>query len=347
MSSVYIKRKIIFIIILITSFTCVGCSRDNKNYSWTQSEQSSIIELSQYEEIQYSPIITTISEEDIKKAIDSKLFSAAEMIIEDTRSNVINGDSVVVDYIVTYQGEVLYINNDVKLTIGEGTFDIDFERSLLSAQKGETVIFDYLVKDKENDLYNKTVQIEAVVTQIYRVEEYVLSDEYVSKHFDIDTVEEFVDSVVISLDKTCDAEDRVRNAYTLLNDVCNNSTFVINKEEFEQTRTFVLSKYRDIANIYDMELSEYVEKILNMNESDFENFCDDEAVTQIQMKLVIEEIAQRENIVISQNELEECAKSKGYTELDLLKFPTLYKDLESELMQDKVYDYLLAHSIKK
>ena len=79
---------------------------------------------------------------------------------------------------------------------------------------------------------------------------------------------------------------------------------VINKEEFEQTRTFVLSKYRDIANIYDMELSEYVEKILNMNESDFENFCDDEAVTQIQMKLVIEEIAQRENIVISQNELE-------------------------------------------
>lgn len=338
------KRKLIFVFILICSVICVGCSKDN--YSWTQKAESSIIEMSCYTGLQYEPFNTLITDEDVEKAIDSKLYSAAEMKIINSRSNVVDGDSIFVDYVVSYQGKVLNVYNDIKFTVGEGTFDIEFEKNMLSAHRGETIEFCYLIKDKEHKLYNKTVQIEAVVTAIYRVEDYVLSDEYVSEHFGIDTVDEFVDSIVSSLEKTRDAEDRVRNAYAILKEICRNSSFIINRDEFELIRNSIVSKYHDIANVYNMDISEYINDILDMNQSEFEVFCENEALMQIQMDLAIHEIAQRENIVITNNELKECAKSKGYSELDLLKFPDLYKELESELIQEKVYEYLLAYSIK-
>ena len=333
------------LILLICCCLCVSCrDNNNANYVISSDEYSFINKLSQYTEITYNPIATPVTEEEIRKAIESKIYSTAQTQIIEARNNVVIGDSVYVDYIISHEGKVQFVYNDIKLTVGEGTFDLDFEKHLVDSIRGITSYFNYVVKDPTSKLYNKTVQVEATVTKIYRVEEPILSDDYVSKHFDGSTIEELKKATTEELQVIHNAEDRIRNAHTILKLICNRSTFTINKDEFEGVKQSIIRNYTQIASLYDMELPQYVNEKMNMNSKEFENFCIQEAISQIEINLVIEAIAKSEQFIITDNGINNYAQKKNYTQFDLLKNKKLKEQLKYELTKDKVYDFILEMS---
>ena len=83
------------------------------------------------------------------------------------------------------------------------------------------------------------------------------------------------------------------------------------------------------------------------SKSEFDDYCTQEAIIMIEMNLVIDEIAKSENMGISNDELYEYANNKGYTQIDILKSSQLKKELEYEIIKNKVYDFLLLHSISQ
>lgn len=344
---VYMKIRILCVLIVLL-ILCTSCGKNiDENYVLSKDENSSIQKLCQYIGLSYEEIVTPILDEDIQEAINVKLMSSAEMLPIETRNYVTDGDSVYIDYVVSHRGKVVGVYNDVKFSVGEGAFDIDFENAIVGAEIGVTVTFDYLVKDSAHALYNQVVQIEATVTRIYSVEKPELSDEFVSKHFNVTTVAEFEQIIIEALIETRDAEDRIRNAYSILKFVCEGSTFTINKDELNSIRTSVVDNYTQIAYLYNMSLSEYIKEKLDMNQAEFDDYCTQEAVIMIEMNLVIDEIAKSENIGISNDELYEYANNKGYTQIDILKSSQLKKELEYEIIKNKVYDFLLLHSISQ
>lgn len=337
-----------FCLLIIFIILCTGCGKNvEENYVLSINDKSKIQELYQYKDLSYAEIVTPILDEDIQEAINVKLMSSAEMQPIETRNYVTDGDSVYIDYIVSYRDKVVGVYNDVKFSVGEGTFDVDFENAIVGAEIGVTVTFDYLVKDSAHALYNQVVQIEATVTRIYSVEKPELSDEFVSKHFNVTTVAEFEQIIIEALMETRDAEDRIRNAYSILKIVCEGSTFTINKDELNSVRTSVVDNFTQIAYLYNMSLSEYINERLDMNQSEFDDYCTQEAIIMIEMNLVIDEIAKSENMGISNDELYEYANNKGYTQIDILKSSQLKKELEYEIIKNKVYDFLLLHSISQ
>lgn len=344
---VYMKIRIICIVIVVI-ILCTGCQPNNDgNYVLSKSENSTIQTLCQYNNLTYTPTETSILDKDVKEAVNAKLMTSSEMCPVEARNNVMIGDNIYVDYIVSYQNKVISVNSDVKISVGEGAFDVDFENQMVNAERGVCVSFDYLVKDPTHALYNQIVQIEATVTQIYVVETPVLTDEYISKHFGVATVEDFEKMVVKSLEDAREAEDRVRNAYALLKKVCEGSAFIINRSELDSTRETVINNHVQIAYLYDLSPNEYVSQKLCLNESEYADYCTQEAITMIEMRLVIEEIVKLENYSISDDELYEYANNKGYTQLDILKSTQLKKELEYEIYRNKVYDFLLSHSISQ
>ena len=176
---VYMKSRI-FCVIIVTIILCTGCQHnDENNYVLSKSKSSSIQRICQYNDLTYNPIVTSISDMDIKEAVNAKLMSSSEMYPIETRNYVKVGDSILIDYIISYQNKVISVNSDVKISVGDGSLDIDFENQIINAECGTCVSFDYLVKDSTHELYNKIVQIEATVTQIYVVETPSLTDEYI------------------------------------------------------------------------------------------------------------------------------------------------------------------------
>ena len=93
-----------------------------------------------------------------------------------------------------------------------------------------------------------------------------------------------------------------------------------------------------------MELPQYVNEKMNMNSKEFENLCIQEAISQIEINLVIEAIAKSEQFIITDNGINNYAQKKNYTQFDLLKNKKLKEQLKYELTKDKVYDFILEMS---
>lgn len=193
------------------------------------------------------------------------------------------------------------------------------------------------------NLVGKRVKLNVIVQYIYYLEYCELTDDFVQKEFGIDSVNAYYDSIRTLLMGQAEEYAKMQEEYAILKAVINNSDFNLNDDVIVDNAVDVYYDYEDEARLYDMDLSEYSEKILGVQGDQIYDNSYDDSKLQIETYLTIGGIAKAAGLTVSENELEELCASHDY-EIEELDEKTICY-MTYSLLQNKVLNYLHENAV--
>ncbi len=230
-----------------------------------------------------------VTGEMVETAIEDELALHAQYVPVAGRTQARQGDFVKIDYIVSQDGEVLSVHNDMVMEIGGGIYDTDFTEQLVGLSVSETKVFQY-----NSSELGSPEEYTVVATLLALLEKSVpvLDDSFVQATYGLDSVELFRSQMYERLKN--DEEVRVREACirTAVTRIFNECSSLINHGELNDATAAAYEQAVALNPLMsDEERSNLYPKL--------------EAVILrgIETRLVIDAVAEREGITVSDAEL--------------------------------------------
>ena len=309
------------------------------------------IELGQYLGIQIEKQEVAVSDEDIQERLEQIRKSHGKLSSVEPERPVQEGDYVIIDYEAFSEGEPL---EGMKATnfmtkIGNGDFHPELERGLLGAQKGEQR---EIHVEFEKDYYHKLLAGKAVdfrvkVVDIKQLELPELNDEFAKQ---LDPEVENLDAFKAKVKKLL-LEEKEREAIRKA------------KEELMEK----ISEGLDIQlplSLVESELTSAVESIKNdllrsgldlekagLSEDKLREDLKPSAEKKVKNFLILTEVAKRENIVVTEEDLDQAFKdladATGQQVEPLRRYyeaRDMIGPLKLRLLEQKTLNYLFEHA---
>lgn len=321
------------------------------------SQYSDYIELGDYKGISVKKGVPTIEDVD-----DDTVADSLEYYLEDYKEYeevdraVKKGDSINIDFEGKIDGKVdeNASAEDYDLVVGEGEFFDDFEKALVGLKKGKTKDLKLkFPKDYDDGDYAGkdvvfTVTVNSIQECTYDPE---LSDEFVKEKVEgCNTVEEWKEQIRQEELENLVEEANEQVKSDLYDIVLSNANFanyeeLIEKypEVYEEADEEVQSDYTNSAEMFGMELSEYLE-FAGMTQDDLE----EEIKLNIKSKLVLATIIEQEELKLTDEEynqyLEENYEDYGFSTKE--EFEEYYSEeqIQQVCLMEKCYNYLLEQA---
>ncbi|MCL2814813.1 MAG: hypothetical protein FWD23_09460, partial [Oscillospiraceae bacterium] len=235
---------------------------------------------------------------------------------------------------------------DIYMRVGVGNFDMRFERELINKNKDDRIEFTLTIPDSEKDKYNyDKVKYSVVVKSIYEVVIPELNDEFVKEQYGAVGLKNLGDYYEY-MRKNYKAERLLQIKMNTLNEIYNtiidNSMLYVNKNlmDIENSNQFKFDK--QFAQSLNMTVDEYITEILDITSDEYYNKIEDDYYKTLQMQLIVNTIAKKEKILITDQEIEEMLKYL-YGE-DEITYTVKRNEVIYLTKKQKVDDYLLAIS---
>lgn len=299
------------------------------------------VELGDYSKIEITAVKDEVTDEDIQKEIETFLsyYDSYEHI---TDGVVENGKTVNIDYVGKLNGEEFDGGSakNYNLEIGSKTFIDGFEEGLVGKKIGETVSLNLTFPSdyKSKDLAGKEVVFDVTINYVLGdVVKAELTDEFLKTNTDYDTVEDLKKEVKEYLTLQNESSYEVARENEVLDYLIKNSE--IPKIPVTYTDEYAASMkeyYESYAEYYGITFEDFLKSNLNLTKEEFEEECLVAAINYMQSTILLESIASKENITLSDEEfntyVSDFATSNGYeTAEDLLK--VLEENEETEDMR--------------
>lgn len=298
-----------------------------------------------------------VTDEDVETTIQNQLEYDETLEEVTDRTVVEDGDVVNIDYVGTMDGEEFDGGSaeDYDLTIGSGSFIDGFEEGLIGANVGDTVTLDLTFPDDYSDTTKAGEDVEFEVT-INSIEEYVtpeLTDEYVESLEITDdfgnavsTVEDFrtyVRNYLVEESESTYTSD-VQSA--IMDALMDEATFKKDPPEamIERYDSALTEQLTYQAALYGTDL-ETLMTLYGSTEDTYEQDIRDEAISQCEQLILLQAIADKEDLELSddefQEELEEAvSSSEAYTSVDEVENDEV-QSYREYLMRQAVLDFLV------
>ena len=264
-------------------------------------------ELGQYKGLTVKKEEIVVTDEEIDAVINKELNDRARLIEKETIAE--NGDTVMIDFSGRI-GETKFEGGTAKnqpLELGSGTFIPGFEEQVVGMAKGETK--DITVTFPENygntDLAGKEAIFEITVNSIQAKEIPQLDDEFVKDIDDeLNTVEEWKEKIRtnIQIQKETNAEYKVEN--DLVDAIVNNTEIEIPDCMIEEELDYRIQEMEQQMAQYGINFADYL-KYTGETIENIKSTKREEAVRNIKVRLVLEEICKKENITVSADEIKD------------------------------------------
>ena len=274
---------------------------------------SNYVTLGQYLGIEFEPLSTEVTDEDIEERISQTLSGFSERV-EVTDRAVQNGDFVLIDYSGFHDGVQFEGGTDegFELHIGSGQFIPGFEEQIIGRNIGEE--FDIYITFPEEYHAPDLAGADAIFTiKLWEITESVepeLTAEFVSENFDGETIEEFRNRIREDLqtEKVQAAEDGKRSAVWA--EIMQGSTIHrLPQSEVDEAMLRELAEQAQFAEWFGMDLPTMAAEWFGMSYSDFLEFeIRPRAEGAVSRDLVIRAIAFEEGIDISNAEINAAAE---------------------------------------
>ena len=334
--------------------TCLGmvlsaCGND---------ETTPNVVLGQYKGVEVTvPAVEEVTEEDIDTEIRNVLIEKEKSTTETLESGTVeDGDTVNIDYVGKIDG-VAFENGsdtDFDLTIGSNQFIDGFESSLIGKEIGTTVDIDVTFPDPyENnpDLAGKPAVFTVTIHSAQRTTVPELTDELVQEISDeYTTVAEYRESIRQQLQEENENIQQSNTALTIWTTVKNNAT--VNNYPEEDVQKYVddmTSYYTDYATMFGMELGEFLESYMGTTEEEFNSQVQTYAKDAVAEELIIQAIAEQENITISDEEyqtgLAEYAAAYSYDSTEDFENDYGKEEIQKRLLADKVIEFVVDQAV--
>lgn len=328
------KKKLVLAAAALAAVSMTACGSQSENVAAKDYKASDYVTLGTYTglEVQQIREKTGLTDEETQSAIDDALEQdATEREITDRVSE--EGDYLDISYTCTQNGEVVDEtgDSDVAMQLGQYEyFDEDGEKQLLGTKAGDTRT---IVVDGGEEEDPQSYTYEVTVKRVYTYDIPELTDDY-AREQGYDSAEDMKKDVAAdALEST--NEDYVSLAKDeLLQDVVSNSTNDDYPQKlYDETLKQLDQSYQDFFGIT-------VEDAFDGDEDSLRSMVEDTLLQE----LVVEAIAEKEHIVVTQDELDtykqQAVDQYGYDDISSLEAEHSDDTMAELLLNEKVQDFL-------
>lgn len=293
----------------------------------------------------------TVTDEEVRERMKQWMASSGGER-EEKNGPIEKGDYVV----VSFQGYLddLRIEEakfeDMTLQVGEYLMLPDFEDGLIGAKSGDIFTINVKIPEEYDDTYaGQVLEYDVKVSMVYTMKIPELTDANVKKFLDIDTVEAFEKEVRRNIQSEYDqtAKDQMNEA--VMNQVFASATIKEYPSEYlEQFIQQIRQSYEKDAANKELTMSQYIEQ-MQLTEEQFEEQIVNIAKADMATEMVYQAIVQKENLTLTEEEVEEGAKDyvdgTTYLSVEEVLEKTDYERLKQRLLYKKAHEFVLLHAI--
>ena len=310
------------------------------------------VTLGQYKGVEVEKADASVSAEDVEAELKKVQEQNARLLTVEDRG-VEDGDQTVIDFegFVDGKGFEGGKAEDYPLTIGSHSFIDTFEEQLIGKKIGEEceVNVTFPTEYHAADLAGKPATFKVTVKEIKVKELPELNDEFASEVSEFDTLDEYKKDVEKKLAEKKEIEANSKNEDAVVAKVVENATMEIPDKMIDaQAENMVQDMARRMQS-QGLSLDMYL-KYTGMTVEQMKEQARPDAEKRIRTRLVLEAVAQAENIQISDEKVdEEVAKmAEAYKmEVDKLKSymsESNIKQMKEDLAVQQAVDLLVAEA---
>lgn len=295
------------------------------------------VTLGEYKGIEIEKVDVEVTDEEIDAEINKERESNARTITIEDRA-VENGDMTVIDFEgfcdgVAFEGGK---GEDYPLTIGSGAFIPGFEEQVIGAKIGEEITIDvtFPKEYQAKELAGKPAQFKVTVKEIKVKELPELDDEFAKDVSEFDTLEEYRDDVKKNLEEQKEKEADGKKEDAAIEKVIENAQMEIPEPMIEtQTRQLAEDFTRRISQ-QGLSIEQYFQ-FTGLTPEKFLEQMKPQALKRIQSRLVLEKIAEVENIEVSDEKFnEEMEKMAKSYQMEVDKLKEIMGEAEQKQLRD-------------
>lgn len=309
-------------------------------------------EVKDYKGIEVEKKEYNVQEEDVQKELDALVEKNARMIAVEDRA-VKEEDMVIIDYKgmvdgVAFEGGTAERQN---LVIGSGQFIPGFEEQLVGKNIGEEVEVKVTFPEEYHaeELAGKDAIFEVKIHEIKEKEVPVLDDEFAKDVSEFDTLEELKNDIKSNLEEDAKnkAEQDLRSSVI---------EAVASKVDIEVPNAVIERQIDNMLMDFDYRLQfqglnlEYYFQLTGTTEEDLRDQMREDAVKTVKNELVLEKIGAQENLVATDEDLnEQLEKMAAQYNQDLEKMKSNLREQDLNSIKEgivirKAVDFLVENA---
>ena len=319
--------------------TAAGTETTAAGAADTTASYADYVKLNDYLGMEIDVIASEVTDDEVRAEIEGILEEDA--VEADVTDGASDGNTMDVSITVKVNGKVEedLSEPETVMTLGFGEYGEDVDNALMGAKAGDEVTVNVTLDDMYGDEWDgKEAEYTIKVSRVYRDIVPTLTEEYVKEHTDYDSVDDWKAAVKAELEEY-NKESQVEEARVNVIDqvIAASEINGYPQELYDSISDSFQEIYTNYAQMYDMESWTDI-----ISEEELDAYVQQE----VNYVMVVQEIANRENLNMSEEEyqtyLKEHLEDYGFeTVEDLVGY---YGDvrMHERAMMDKVGEYLVS-----
>ncbi len=309
------------------------------------------IDINDYKGISVNKKSTRVTKKLVDEEIESVRDRNSRMVtIEDQA--VIDGDMVVIDFEglkdgVPFEGGKA---ENYNLKIGSGNFIPGFEEQIIGHKTGEefTITVKFPEDYQAEELKGADAEFKINLHEIKRKELPELDDEFVKDVSDKETLEEYREEVKATVKKRLEEEQKKDIEDQVITKLCDSVEGEIPEQMYDNAVNEMIQEFDMRLRSQGMDFNTYMKYMGATTETIKEMYLPD-AQKRVKLRLALEKIAEKEDIKISEDELEqEYNRLAEQYKMDIAEVKKAINDesLSADLKSQKAIE-LVKDSVKE
>jgi trigger factor len=265
------------------------------------------VELPKYKGIEVVKTEIKVTDEDVERELKSIQEKNAR-IVEVSDRPVQKGDFLTIDY-AGFVGEEQFEGGTAEnqtLEIGSNSFIPGFEDQLIGKSKGEEVTINVTFPDDYHaeNLKGKDVIFNVKIHEIKAKELPEMDDEFAKDVSEFDTLEELIEDTRKVLEKKAADQSKISNDNKVI-------TKIVNDTKLDVPEVLIQREIEHLGRDYEQQFrqqgftgKEY-DELINNFVNQYKESAREQAEFNVKAELVLEEIIKKEEITVSDEELQE------------------------------------------
>jgi len=355
------KRKWMFVVAMAGMLALTGaCGKSKEAAGETVGAETAaggkLVKLAEYKGIEVTAVDATVTDEELQEMIDSLLAEYPNTVEVEGKTTVEDGDIVNIDYVGTLNGEAFDGGSSDEggydLEIGSGSFIEGFEEGLIGKKVGGTYNLELTFPEDyySEDLAGQDVVFEVTVNKIVEYVEAEWNDEFVQKNTWYDSVDAYVEGTKADWAAYKEEQATAEKMEEALNAIIAESEFEY-EDSLDATVQALKEEYQSEAEMYELDLETYMYYMYGYEGEDLDAQLKEEAEYQLKVELVINAIAEKEKLTLTEEEYTEGLQTMAdeYWAESPEAFEEEYgrEMVEEALLYDKVAAFILENAVEK
>ncbi len=308
--------------------------------------------LGEYKGIEVTKAEAAVTDEDVEKELEADREKNGRLISVEDRP-VQDGDQTVIDFKGFIDGKAFEggEGEDYELTIGSHSFIDTFEEQLIGKKIGEAceVLVTFPEAYHAPDLAGKPARFEVTVKEIRVTELPELNDEFASEVSDFETLAEYKDDIRAKLQERKERQAATTNENNVSEKVVENAQMELPQPMIDTQARGMVEDYARNLRRQGLNFNDYM-KYTGMTVEKIMEQMAPQAEKRIRTRLVLEKVAEVENIQISDEAVDqEIEKMAASYKMDPARMKENMgereiEQLKEDLMVQEAVDFLVSEA---